>query len=341
MREFTLVIAGLLWPADSLADACRGLSVPALQTLLSQGTISALPPATLEATLAGLWQLPTDSAPFAALRVAGSGADPGEACWMAVDPAHLRFARETLVLTDQRELDIAPAEAAQLAAALNAGFAELGEFSVAAPGQWNLRLRKPTQLVTHPLAQVLGRSIEPWLPSGPDGPAWRRTINEIQMVLHAHPVNAAREAQGRPAINSVWPWGGGSLDGRLQQRYQTVYADIPLARGLGRLSGAACAAMPAALPKVEAGSALAVLDDPHDPALALDIAAWQAALRRLETAWCEPLLDGLRRKRLTHARLILTGDAACIDLECRSGGRWKFWQRPRSLEASLAQAAAP
>jgi hypothetical protein len=40
---------------------------------------------------------------------------------------------------------------------------------------------------------------------------WRHAINEAQMVLHAHPVNQARQAAGQPVVNSLWPWGGGRL----------------------------------------------------------------------------------------------------------------------------------
>lgn len=341
LRELTLVIPGLLWPADSLAAACRDLSVPALETLLSLGTVDRLPSATLEETLAALWGLPAGSAPYAALRVAGSGGDPADASWMCVDPAHLRFARETLVLTDNQELDIAPEEATQLVAALNAGFADIGEFMVASPGQWNLRLHRSPQLVTHPVAHVLGRNIEPWLPGGPDGAVWRRTINEMQMLLHAHPVNDAREAAGRPVINSVWPWGAGALDDRLPQRYQAVFADLPLARGLAQVSGAACEGLQAGFPQKVACPALALLDDLHYPALALEVEAWQAALQRLETNWFKPLLDALRRKQFTQARIVLTGDAACVEIRCHSTGWWKFWQRPTPLQAFVAQAVAP
>ncbi len=344
MRDLTLVIPGLLWPADTLAEACRELAVPALETLLGRGVATTLPPATLDETLAGLWDLPPASAPYAALRVAGSGgqgSEGGDACWMCADPVHLRFARESLMLTDRHELDLAPDEARQLVDALNGAFADVGEFAIATAGEWNLRLHTAPQLVTHSVAQVLGRSIEPFLPGGPDGAQWRRTINEMQMLLHTHPVNAAREAQGRLTINSVWPWGAGSLAAGLPPRHESVFADTPLARGLARASGGTGEPLPAAFPSTAAGSALAVLDSLHYPALAGEIDAWQAALRELEAAWFQPLLDALRRRRLDHARIILTGDAACVDLRCGNAGWWKFWQHPLALESFLRRMAPP
>ena len=341
MRELTLVIAGLLWPADSLPSVGRDLSLPALETLLAHGGATARPATTLEEALAGLWGLPPDSAPYAALRVAGSGGDPGDASWMCVDPAHLRFARETLVLTDNRELDIEADEALQLVAALNATFADVGEFTVASPGEWNLRLRKSPQLATHPIAHVLGRSIEPVLPSGADGAEWRRTINEIQMLLHTHPVNEAREAAGRPAINSIWPWGTGSLTVRIEPRHATVFADMALARGLSLASGSVCAALPERLPQSAGGTTLAVLDQLHYPALALNVEAWQMALKRLESAWFRPALDALKRRQLDHVRLFLIGDTACVDVQCDDAAWWKFWKRPLPLETFVRSLAPP
>lgn len=324
-----------------MAAVSRDLSLPALETLLWHGSATTLRPATLEETLAALWDLPADRTPYAALRVAGSSGEPGDASWMCADPVHLHFARETLVLTDNNELDIAHDEALQLVAALNGSFADVGEFMIATPGEWHLRLHKLPQLVTHSVAQVLGRNIEPYLPSGPDGAEWRRTINEIQMLLHAHPVNEVREAQGKPVINSLWPWGAGSLTGRLQQHHQTVYADMPLARGLAQASGGACENLPAGFAQAAAGSTLAVLDSLHYPALALEVDAWQARLQQLETAWFRPLLDALKRKQLGHARIILTSDAACVDIRCGSTGWWKFWKRSMTLEAFVKQVAPP
>lgn len=341
MREFTLVISGLLWPADSLAAACRDLSVPALEALLAHGAAKTLRPATLEEALAGLYGIPGDSAPYAALRVAGSGGEPGDANWMCADPAHLRFAREALVLTDNHELEITHDEAAQLVAALNGSFADVGEFTLASPGEWNLQLKKSPRLVTHPLAQVLGRNIEQFLPSGPDGAEWRRTINEMQMLLHTHPVNQARESEGRPVVNSVWPWGAGRLAGRIEARYTDVFAAMTLARGLALASGSRCATLPESLPQSSADTALAVLEQLHYPALALNIEAWHAALQRLESAWFRPLLDALKRRQLTRVCLCLIGDGACVDVQCCKTGWWKFWQRPPPLEAFIRGIETP
>ncbi len=44
--------------------------------------------------------------------------------------------------------------------------------------------------------QALNRSVKHHLPQGADALAWHRVMNEAQMILHTHPVNVAREANG-------------------------------------------------------------------------------------------------------------------------------------------------
>ena len=43
------------------------------------------------------------------------------------------------------------------------------------------------------------------------GETWRRWLSEMQMLLHEHPVNAAREAAGRAPVTGIWVSGGGAL----------------------------------------------------------------------------------------------------------------------------------
>ena len=39
----------------------------------------------------------------------------------------------------------------------------------------------------------------------------RMLLNEVQVLLHQHPLNAARQTRGLPPVNSVWFWGAGRL----------------------------------------------------------------------------------------------------------------------------------
>ena len=53
------------------------------------------------------------------------------------------------------------------------------------------------------------RNLRECLPGGRDAVRVRALVNELQMLLHEHPVNERRAARGLPAVNSVWLWGAG------------------------------------------------------------------------------------------------------------------------------------
>ena len=46
--------------------------------------------------------------------------------------------------------------------------------------------------------------LEAFLPNGSDLKRWQKLLTELQMLLHAHPVNAARVQRGTRPINSLW-----------------------------------------------------------------------------------------------------------------------------------------
>jgi hypothetical protein len=71
-----------------------------------------------------------------------------------------------------------------------------------------------------------------------------RWLNEVQMFLHGHPVNEAREACGKPVVNSLWLWGGGRQPAAQPATYSSVWSDNPLAAGPGRHLRHALAAAP-------------------------------------------------------------------------------------------------
>ncbi|HSG90830.1 MAG TPA: hypothetical protein VLA56_16555, partial [Pseudomonadales bacterium] len=60
-----------------------------------------------------------------------------------------------------------------------------------------------------PPAVIDGCDPGDYLPAGPDAGGFQTLLSEVQMTLHASPVNQRREALGLPVINSLWIWGGG------------------------------------------------------------------------------------------------------------------------------------
>ena len=247
MRSVHLIIPDLFLPADIAAEVCAGLRLPALEKMLARGASTGPAPSTgsgrtegigvsLESHLCELFGVPHEAgAPIAPISAAFDGLGEG-GCWLRADPVHLRLQRDQVVLLP--EVGVSADEAGQLCAALNEHFAGQGmEFFAPHPQRWYLRVDRLPDIETVPLSQAAGHNVRDLLPKGGEAARWHRVFNEIQMLLFAHPLNAAREARGGLPVNSLWLWGGGCTgDVPPQKNYGLVSSDEELA---GMFSAAA------------------------------------------------------------------------------------------------------
>lgn len=260
------------------------------------------------------------------------------ATWLCADPVHLHFAREHLLLADATYLDLQQAEADALVEALNTFFRDVepdfGGIVVAAPDRWYLKLTARPMATFSPVDDVIGRPVAAFLPEGEDAAYWRRMMNEAQVLLHNHPVNAAREARGQRAINGLWLWGAGDLPEELHCPFRTVLTQDPVVRGLARACGAEVLA-PGSMSDLPEHDCLVVLDDLHKPSLYRDVERWEAGLARLERDWFAPLVEALRHRRVDELTLYAPGEHDAVALALRPIDLWKFWRRPRSFSVWL------
>lgn len=299
--------------------------LPALETLLGRADRQAVTQASPRARAARLFGLEDPGAlPVAALtRLADTDSwDPG--WWLRLDPVHLHTDRDSLVLFPTDMLELAADEGAALAAAVRDHLAEDGwTLEANRPERWYLRCEPAPDCRFSDLDQVAGRQVLPFMPEGRDAARFRRLLNELQMLLHAHPVNRAREAAGRFTANSVWAWGGGAFDELAPARWDGVWAQDPLLRGLAMLAGNHPESPPegfaswlAALPE---GRGLVVLSE-------------AVPLEALEADWFEPMLLALREKMLDRLRVEAGGRLH----ELTPAGLRRFWRRRRPVAQLLA-----
>ena len=329
----TLIVPGLIWTRQALADLTCDLPLPAFTTLLGRGRLTQRPALRTAGILAEISGLAAPL-PAAALRRLALREHAEEADWLCLDPVRLNFQERSLVVDDPQNLRLTTEEAAALAVALAPTFAELGALEVLAPTRWNLRLSAAAPAF-QPLPQAAGRAAAP-LPLDAAYAPWRQALNEAQMVLHAHPVNQARTAAGRPVVNSLWPWGGGRLpQPRAAAAHDALWSDDPVARGIARLLQIDGATLPDAFGSAAARRPLAVFDALERPARSGDAIAWRDALARLEADWLAPAGRALREGKLTGLRLLAPGEAGSVELVLDRGDAWRFWRKPRPL-ADLA-----
>jgi hypothetical protein len=313
VQQLHVLLEGLL-PQHVASLPCR----PALEKLL---TVSTRCEATEGSAAAWLCQAfgvarghDVPVAPYAAL---ADGLRPEARYCLRVDPVHLQPLRDRVVFAGAVQ-GLTMEEAKALTDALNRHFSDDGlEFLAPRPDRWYLLLGAPTEMQTTSPAEATGLDAAAVFPRGAAAGRWRMWINEAQMVLHEHPVNVARERCGQMPVNTVWPWGGGTLGRPATAPYAQVWADDPLARGLALAAGLevfSSAASPRAMP--DRGNVLLV----HDAA---------AGLGEGLLAWISSLL---RSGAIAAAHLHLEGEGQVSSHVLRRADLWKFWRRPRPLE---------
>lgn len=271
----------------------------ALELLLARGRRQRGPARDLEAWLSEAFELGDAPFPAGALTLLGCGGDPGDAAWVRADPVHLRVMRDHVAMMSEG-FEVQEAEAQALCGALNRHFAGQLELQVCEPRRWCARLSS-------------------------DAAVGDALLNEIQMLLHAQPLNEAREARGELAINSLRVWGAGRAPRGAQSRWQSVAAADPAVRGAARLAGARHRFLP--------GSAQEWLDRlPEDGRHLALLDARQAPLAGLERDWFAPLLAALRAGRVGMVTLHALDGAEEVSFETIRGDLRRFWRIKKPIE---------
>lgn len=247
--------------------------------------------------------------------------DAGDATlgqWLRVDPAYVRADINAGRMLACGNLGLSQDEADALLKPLRPLFGDTGfPISAPAPERWYLQLPRDAKLpdFAEP-EQALGDDLYDHLPHGDAGRRWRSLLNEAQVILHNHPVNAGREAAGKLPANSVWFWGGGLLPDQVRLPARRIVTDAADLAGLARLARAVLTAPADSLD----------LRDPPVEDLLIDLRRVRDP-DRLQPDWLRPALAALA-----------AGRVATIDLDFADGGvyrlrrrqRWRFWRRSAS-----------
>ena len=170
---------------------------------------------------------------------------PSVAYYLQADPVHLVMQRDAFSLSDPSTLVITQAELQTLCAVLNQHFMSDGLIFEVTNKTLLLRLASVPKISTTLPEKVVGRNVYVYLPQGADASYWNKVVNEIQMLLHEHPLNQQREMAGLPVINSLWLSGGGLLPIATKSSFSKVYTDIAYVQKLAQLAGVACQSLPA------------------------------------------------------------------------------------------------
>lgn len=134
-------------------------------------------------------------------------------CIVCADPVHLQAGSDHARLVPAAALQLSEEDADVLITALNRLVSDDGiDFSRGrSAGHWYLSGLPAAALASWPTHVIAHRNAGDFVQRHADAAAWQRLMTEVQMLLHAHPLNSDRDERGLPAINGVWFWGGAQL----------------------------------------------------------------------------------------------------------------------------------
>jgi hypothetical protein len=324
--HLTLVVPGLLdWPSSAFNRVDE--HAPALSRLLRAASGPEIDEDGLVATACRACGIAKQQDwPVAPWLARGAGVAVSEAYWLCAEPARFAVSHNDVRLAEL-VADLATDDANALAATLNAHFTGDGiRFIVPRPARWFARVDRAPQLVTHPPEAALGAPLFPYLAAGPDAPRWRRWQSEMQMLFFEHAVNRRREQTGRPPIDGVWLWGGGTLVARDVPQTR-IFAGDGLVSELARSAGLPLAPLPAGLDAVTGTTPSVFWLD------AIGFDADASRLATIERAWLVPAERALQKGRIREIALVIGGRASAITFQLARPSlpaRWRArFSRPR------------
>jgi len=331
-RELRIALPGL---ADSVARlAARGEAVrlPAAEWIAARGrTCAGDESGWRDWVLAGAGLVADVLQRFPAGPCSVPDGPDGRAArtWARAEPVHLLTALDHLQLAAPVPLPLAAAESGQLLETLNAHLAGTGfAFTAQADGGWLCECPDGLECQAVTPAEAVGRNLREWLPTGRDATRVRSLVNELQMLLHEHPVNERRVAGGRPPVNSVWLWGFGPARAPSSTVSGDLVTDDAWLAGLWRLHGGRI--------RTAAELATVLAGEGGDVRVALGVSIEERratdSLHALEAEVLEPARAALSAGHI--GRLLLhTGRKVYA---VTPAARWRFWRRARPLVEGLA-----
>lgn len=197
--------------------------------------------------------------PMAAISRQADAGDAGPNAWLRADPVHVRPDINGVRLMAWGNLGLTEEEADEFLQPLRPLFGDVGfPLSAPVPDRWYLQLPPdaPFPAFSTP-TEGLGEDLLAHLPDGPQARRWRVLLTEAQVVLHNHPRNARRIAEGRLPVNSVWFWGGGRVPDSVQSPATAALSTDAELLALAGLAGLASSPQ-------QSGSSLLDLRDHRD-----------------------------------------------------------------------------
>ncbi len=309
--HLTLLTADLLPPLRFTAP----VATPNIDALLNRAAVTTNVGAALEDALMAAF----DNKDGIASITARVDMPNDASTWLRADPVHLAVSRDNIQLYDSHVLTPTLDEMAQITTTLNGHFAEDGlQFIFPDAARGYLRIAADDMPETTPLWKMSGANVFEHLPRQVNSRTnWRRMTNEIQMLLHDHPVNTAREEKQQYPINGLWLWGGGEVNAPALTSYNHLFGRLALARGLANLHNMPCAPLPDKFVIPTIDKTLIVLHAPTREIRAMSPFNWQIAVNDIDTNWIAPAVAAFDDKKLSALTIIVANESSTLTITAK------------------------
>jgi hypothetical protein len=269
---------------------------------------------------------------------------PDSTAWIAT-PVHFIAGLTSLHLDRRSILRLPPTDLEHFAQDFNQMFGDsdlhllplpAGDFLMQGPATLTAATTEP--------ARALVADLETSLPRGTDAKALKRLGAELEMWLHAHPLNEGRRRRGELPVSTLWLWGGGlqvtggthpaMLTSASNTDAAAAFGTDPYLAGLWRLQGSQVCALPDQLNNLpgDPRRQRAVFVAEVTPMLQAN-SHWSVfeALAELDRRFLSPALAALRQGTVESVILI----ANDTELSVRRHDRLKIWRRRQSAFTGL------
>ena len=258
---------------------------------------------------------------LAALRLWGqSGARP-DAWIAAADPVFLEAVLDRVRLHALGPDELPLPQVQLLFASLQDAFGDETRTFVSIETRGYLHSDEPLAAASASAEIVHLREPLGFLPLGQSARAHDALQSEMQMYLHAHPINDDRQGAGLPPINSLWLWGSGTAPTQVRRHIPPLFCDEPLITGYWH----SCTGVSAPWP----GSIEACLDAAGDGFVAVTDSHWVGEHASNVLEELRKLLSSGKLRQLT---LLFRGG---LSVELRRHHVLRFWRRVPELPTGI------
>ncbi len=257
-------------------------------------------------------------------------ADTEEGFWLRADLVEMQPDTHALYVMGNRHLHLMQDELTALAGSINELLNPLAaEWYPVSSCEGYLRVQEPPQVAFVPLLDALLRDQGRTLPTGPERRTWERLGTEIQMALHAHPVNQARQERGSAPANSLYIWGGCEPSGSEGlQGTDLLVSDSNMVLGMAPTSTATAMDQNWLAVDLDSHSRITiVLTELMWLRRQGLVADWQQRVLEIQRQWLAPLITSLEREEIAEVHMYFGGSRRFV-LNKRYWRRFWKWNRP-------------